>query len=96
MKKVVLIIMLIFSGPVSDAQVVKSFEYVKSYEDSLISVYSVRIRLDRQADNNTKSALVKNELMKRVLFQSERILQIEEGGHKKFLTFNYRVRVAKK
>ena len=96
MKKIFSIILLVILCKNSDAQIFKSFDCVKSYEDSLISVYSVRIKLEQQLDNNRRLNIVRTELKKHFQIQSDMILQIETLGSKKYRTYQYRVVVAKK
>ncbi|PIF01422.1 MAG: hypothetical protein CR994_02400 [Maribacter sp.] len=74
----------------------KSFDCMKSYEDSLVSVYSVRIRLDQQTNSDSRLNVVKTELKKHLQVQSDNILQIETLGSKKYGIYQYRVIVAKK
>lgn len=96
MKKIFSIIVVVFFVKFSNAQMIKSFDCVKLHEDSLVSVYSVRIRLDQQIDNDSRINIVKLELKKRFQVQPDKILQIETFGSKKHRTFQYKIRVAKK
>lgn len=96
MKKIFSMILLVILCKNSDAQTFKYFDCIKSYEDSLINVYSVRVRFEQQLDNNIRLDIVRTELKKRFQVQSDMILQMETLGFKKHRTYQYRVVVAKK
>lgn len=95
MKRIFLIIALAFMCKASNAQMIKSFDCVKSYEDSSITVYSVRIGLDRRVHNDSGLNIVKTEFKKRFQIQSDKILQIDRLGSKKYNTYQCLVRVEK-
>ena len=95
MKKIFAIIVIIIFCKTSNAQMFKSFDCLKSYEDSFVTVYSLKIRLHQQIDNDSRINIVKTELNKRFHVQSNKILQIETLGSKKYRTYQYNVRVVK-
>lgn len=86
---------MVFFCKISYAQILKSFDCVQSYEDSFVTVYSLRISLGQQMDSDSRINIVKTELNKRFQIQSNKILQINTLGSKKFRTYQYNVRVAK-
>jgi hypothetical protein len=73
----------------------KSFDCVKFYEDSFVTVYSLKIRLHQQIENDSRINILKTELNKRFHVQSNKILKIKTLGSKKYRTYQYNVRIAK-
>lgn len=96
MKKVLGVILLVFLSKFSKSQVIKCFVYTKSQEDSLSSIYSVRISLDKRLDKARRLSIVKNEFSNRLHISPDKLLQIVEFGSKKYKSFNYSIRVIKK
>lgn len=95
MRKILSVIVVVFLCMTSNAQMIKSFDCVKTSEDSVVSVYSVRIRFDQQIDNDSRMNIVKAELKKRFQVHTDKILQIEALGSKKRRTYQYKIQVAK-
>jgi hypothetical protein len=96
MKNLFLILTLFFLCKTSTAQEIKSFDCEKSYEDSFINVYSIRIKIDQQMSEDNRINIVKDELEKRFQVQTDKILNIDALGSKKYKTYQYKVRVSKK
>lgn len=95
MKNFIFIILVLFLNNTSKAQTIKSFDLIKSNEDSISTTYSIKVKFDSSGYKEKRLELVKAELEKTYQIKTDKIISIETFIGKKYLTYFYRVKVKK-
>ena len=94
MKKIVFTIIILLLTKTSKAQMIKSFDCIKSQKDTVL-IYNLKVEFDSISENKKRIELIKLELEKNYQVKTDRIISIESFIDKKYLTYRYRVNVRK-
>lgn len=94
MKKIIVLIIVLFLNNTSKAQMIKSFDCVKSQKDTVL-IYNLKVKFDSIGEEEKRIELIKAELEKNYQVKTDKIISIESFPDKKYLTYRYRVKVKK-
>lgn len=96
MKKSISIITLCILSCTGNAQMIKKFNCVKTQEDSVFVVYSLKVKFASVFKEEKRLSLVKTELVEKFQIDANNIISIESYLGKKYLTYLYRLKVKKR
>jgi len=92
MKNFIVIIFVLFLNNTSKAQMIKSFECVKSQKDTVL-IYNLKVKFDSYIDKDERLNLVKTELEKNYQINPAKIISVETWIGKHPRTHLYTVKV---
>ena len=95
MKKFIIVVIALFLGNTCKAQMIKSFDCVKTQKDSVLT-YDLEVKFDSFGEEEKRIELVKVELEKLYQVKRDRIISIESFPGKMYLTYRYRIKIKNK
>lgn len=94
MKKNIVILIFFLLNNTSKAQMIKSFECLKSTKDTVI-IYHLKVKFDSSIDRENRMVLVKKELQKNYQIEHDKIISVETWLTKHPRVHLYSVKIKK-